>query len=48
MEKVLNGDSQIAGNMAGGTHHAFRDEGSDIVSLIDLAICAEKHYLKII
>ena len=46
MEKVLNGDSQIAGNMAGGTHHAFRDEGSGYCIFNDLAICAEKALLE--
>ena len=46
MEKVLNGDSQIAGNMAGGTHHAFRDQGSGYCIFNDLAICAEKALLE--
>ena len=32
----------IAGNMAGGTHHAFRDQGAGYCIFNDLAICAEK------
>ena len=36
----------IAGNMAGGTHHAFRDEGSGYCIFNDLAICAEKALLE--
>ena len=31
----------IAGNMAGGTHHAFRQEGAGYCIFNDLAICAE-------
>ena len=42
MEKILVGDTKMAGNMAGGTHHAFRDEGSGYCIFNDLAICAEK------
>ena len=30
----------LAGNMAGGTHHAFRDHGSGYCIFNDLAICA--------
>ena len=46
MEKILVGDTPIAGNMAGGTHHAFREEGSGYCIFNDLAICAEKALLK--
>ena len=45
MEKILVGDTKMAGNMAGGTHHAFRDEGSGYCIFSDLAICAEKRYV---
>ncbi len=38
--ELLNGAS-IAGNMAGGTHHAFRGEGAGYCIFNDLAICAE-------
>ncbi len=31
----------IAGNMAGGTHHAFRREGAGYCIFNDLAVCAE-------
>tara|TARA_Y100000022_G_C13212595_1_gene358296 strand:- start:80 stop:1048 length:969 start_codon:yes stop_codon:yes gene_type:complete len=31
----------IAGNMAGGTHHAFRAEGAGYCIFNDLAVCAE-------
>jgi acetoin utilization deacetylase AcuC-like enzyme len=37
---LLNGAS-IAGNMAGGTHHAFRGEGAGYCIFNDLAVCAE-------
>jgi len=46
MEKVLTSSAPIAGNMAGGTHHAFRDEGSGYCIFNDLAICAEKALLE--
>ena len=46
MEKVLISSTPIAGNMAGGTHHAFRDEGSGYCIFNDLAICAEKALLE--
>ena len=46
MEKVLTSSTPIAGNMAGGTHHAFRDEGSGYCIFNDLAICAEKALLE--
>ena len=46
MEKVLTSSTLIAGNMAGGTHHAFRDEGSGYCIFNDLAICAEKALLE--
>ena len=46
MEKILVGDTTMAGNMAGGTHHAFRDEGSGYCIFNDLAICAEKALLE--
>ena len=46
MEKVLTSSATIAGNMAGGTHHAFRDEGSGYCIFNDLAICAEKALLE--
>ena len=38
---VLSGHS-ISGNMAGGTHHAFRNAGAGYCIFNDLAICAEK------
>jgi acetoin utilization deacetylase AcuC-like enzyme len=38
--ELLNG-ATIAGNMAGGTHHAFRSEGAGYCIFNDLAICAE-------
>ena len=31
----------IAGNMAGGTHHAFEGEGAGYCIFNDLAVCAE-------
>ena len=40
LEDVLGGNP-IAGNMAGGTHHAFRAEGAGYCIFNDLAICAE-------
>ena len=40
LEDVLSG-KPIAGNMAGGTHHAFRAEGAGYCIFNDLAICAE-------
>jgi acetoin utilization deacetylase AcuC-like enzyme len=46
METVLTSSTPIAGNMAGGTHHAFRDEGSGYCIFNDLAICAEKALLE--
>lgn len=41
LEEVLEGKA-MAGNMAGGTHHAFRAEGAGYCIFNDLAICAEK------
>ena len=38
--RALDG-GHIAGNMAGGTHHAFRDRGEGYCVFNDLAICAE-------
>ena len=38
--ELLNGAS-LAGNMAGGTHHAFRGEGAGYCIFNDLAVCAE-------
>ena len=38
--ELLNG-AAIAGNMAGGTHHAFRGEGAGYCIFNDLAVCAE-------
>ncbi|MBT3637118.1 MAG: histone deacetylase [Opitutae bacterium] len=40
LDEVLSG-IPIAGNMAGGTHHAFRGEGSGYCIFNDLAVCAE-------
>jgi acetoin utilization deacetylase AcuC-like enzyme len=34
-------ESRIAGNIAGGTHHAFRDHGEGYCVFNDIAICAE-------
>ena len=42
MEQVLIQGRTIAGNMAGGTHHAFREVGSGYCIFNDLAICAEQ------
>ncbi len=41
LDLILHGHP-IAGNMAGGTHHAFRGEGAGYCIFNDLAICAEK------
>ncbi len=38
---LLDQGEKIAGNMAGGTHHAFRKEGAGYCIFNDLAICAE-------
>ena len=38
---LLNQGVPIAGNMAGGTHHAFRGEGAGYCIFNDLAVCAE-------
>jgi acetoin utilization deacetylase AcuC-like enzyme len=40
LEELLKG-AKIAGNMAGGTHHAFRGEGAGYCIFNDLAVCAE-------
>ena len=40
LEDLFNG-SLLAGNMAGGTHHALRGEGAGYCIFNDLAICAE-------
>ena len=40
LDEILSG-LPIAGNMAGGTHHAFRGEGSGYCIFNDLAVCAE-------
>jgi len=40
LDEVLSG-LPLAGNMAGGTHHAFRGEGSGYCIFNDLAVCAE-------
>jgi acetoin utilization deacetylase AcuC-like enzyme len=45
LNELLNGAS-ISGNMAGGTHHAFRAEGAGYCIFNDLAICAEVALLK--
>ena len=41
LEDIYNGE-QIAGNLAGGTHHAHKDIGSGFCIFNDLAICALK------
>lgn len=41
LEDVFQGRS-VAGNMAGGTHHAFRGQGAGYCIFNDLAICAVK------
>ena len=41
LNDILNG-ARIAGNMAGGTHHAFYDKGSGFCIFNDIAICALK------
>jgi acetoin utilization deacetylase AcuC-like enzyme len=38
---LLQAGVPIAGNMAGGTHHAFRGEGAGYCIFNDLAVCAE-------
>jgi acetoin utilization deacetylase AcuC-like enzyme len=45
LEQVLFYGHTMAGNMAGGTHHAFRKEGAGYCIFNDLAICAEKALL---
>ena len=40
LEEVIEGKA-IAGNMAGGTHHAFRGEGAGYCIFNDLAVCAQ-------
>lgn len=40
LHAALSG-SRIAGNLAGGTHHAFRDHGEGYCVFNDIAICAE-------
>ena len=40
LNSVLDGDL-FAANLGGGTHHAFRSEGSGYCIFNDLAICAE-------
>jgi acetoin utilization deacetylase AcuC-like enzyme len=37
---LLNQGEKITGNMAGGTHHAFEDEGAGYCIFNDLAVCA--------
>ena len=47
LDDIYNGDF-IAANMAGGTHHAFKEKGSGFCIFNDLAMCALKaidHYL---
>ena len=39
LDDIYNG-AAVAANMAGGTHHAFRDRGSGFCIFNDLAICA--------
>ena len=41
LDDIYNG-AAVAANMAGGTHHAFRDRGSGFCIFNDLAICAIK------
>ena len=45
LEQVLVFGHTMAGNMAGGTHHAFRKEGAGYCIFNDLAICAEQALL---
>ena len=45
LEQVLVYGHTMAGNMAGGTHHAFRNEGAGYCIFNDLAICAEQALL---
>ena len=45
LEQVLFYGHTMAGNMAGGTHHAFRKEGAGYCIFNDLAICAEQALL---
>jgi acetoin utilization deacetylase AcuC-like enzyme len=45
MEQVLIHGHRMAGNMAGGTHHAFREEGAGYCIFNDLAICAQQALL---
>ena len=43
LDVVLDGQL-MAGNLAGGTHHAFKSEGAGYCIFNDLAICAEKAF----
>jgi acetoin utilization deacetylase AcuC-like enzyme len=45
LEQVLVYGHAMAGNMAGGTHHAFREEGAGYCIFNDLAICAQQALL---
>ena len=42
LETILNKDNpmRVAGNLAGGTHHAFRDRGEGFCIFNDIAVCA--------
>ena len=45
LEDIYRG-ANVAGNLAGGTHHAHKDMGSGFCIFNDLAICAIKAILK--
>jgi acetoin utilization deacetylase AcuC-like enzyme len=45
LDEVLVHGNKMAGNMAGGTHHAFRDAGAGYCIFNDLAVCAEQALL---
>ena len=46
LEHVLE-HGELAGNMAGGTHHAYRDFGSGYCIFNDIALCAIKRAMSL-
>ena len=47
LDEVLVYGNKMAGNMAGGTHHAFREAGAGYCIFNDLAVCAEQALLNL-
>lgn len=47
LDEVLVHGNKMAGNMAGGTHHAFREAGAGYCIFNDLAVCAEQALLNL-